>query len=571
MTCEEVDEALLAEHLLGGLGRTRERELEAHLSACRRCASELHRLRGLLGKLRRMGAGRAAPERPERVVEIMAAVGRVPAAPMARRKRPVWPWAAAAGALAAAILLAVGWPSSPEPGAVPVARAAPRPAQAEPAPVLVEPAPVLERPALPAPRIAPPISEPDRSRVEPETKPPVPARPEPVPAPEAAPLARAEPPRPEPLDPARDKPLDPARDEPPRETIAFAAALEEVRGEVFRVGPDGAARAMEGEGLLPGQGLQTRGAPSAARVKYADGTRLEIGPDSVVRDLHDLEPKGPRGKRVFLAQGALIASVARQPAGRSMVLSTPHAESAVLGTSLRLVADATSTRLEVREGRVRFARASGKAPLEVRSGQYAVAGAGVEPAAKPLALAEILLLPQNGHVAGKVWQLVRDPEAAAEQAFEALRTPSRGEQIAQGLPRAPRVSFSFPADPEITYYVWMRGRAGPGAPPQDSVFVEVPGARFAGQPPMDLERLGGSTERALFEGFGQHPAYVWIGGDEQDGRHDLPVRLRFGKPGLQTLTLHADETPIRIDAIWISATQATRPDPGLKGPWHTRK
>ncbi len=542
MRCDEVDEALLAEHLLGGLSAGRERDLTAHLAACGRCASERDRLRGLLGKLRKVGGRRAAPDRPERAAEIMAAIGRIPAAGTARRSRRLWPWAAAAGVLAAITLLALGGPSKPDHG--PIALAAPRPAQVEPPPAAAEPPPVHERPAAPAPIPEPPA--PERPR-EPEPKSPAPSEPKPpAPAPESAP-AEAPP--------------------PPRETIAFAAVAERLRGEVYRLGPDGAARAREGEGLPAGQGLETRGAGSGARVRYADGTWLEMGPDTTVRDLED----PARGKRAFLAQGALVADVARQPAGRFMLLATPHAESTVLGTSFRLLADATSTRLEVREGRVRFARRSARTSVEVRTGQYAVAAAQVEPVVKSLALAEILLLPQNGHAAGKVWQLVKDPEAAAEFAFEALRAPGRGEQMAQGLARAPRVSFTFPADPEIDYYVWMRGRAGPGDPPQDAVFVEIPGAQFAGQPPMDRERLGGSAERALFEGFGQRTGYAWIGGDEQDGRHELPVRLRFARPGVQTLTLHADETPIRIDALWISATQSARPDEGQRGPWTLRK
>jgi ferric-dicitrate binding protein FerR (iron transport regulator) len=561
MRCHDVDEAVLAEHLLGGLPPERERELESHLSGCGRCASERDRMRGLLAKVRQLGVPRAAPDRPERVGEILAALDRAPARPRAarangtaRRSGPAWAWAAAAGLLAAVTVFALAHRPTPRRAPAPTAKA--EPGEPEGARSAAEPAPPPpERPA-PVERKPDPPAAPEPGGPKP---PSLPAPPKPAPSPAA--------PEPKPA----ETPVAPEKPVFANETVAAAVALEQVQGEVFRLGPDGPARVQEGDGLLPGQGVETKGAPSRARLRYPDGTRLELGPGTVVREFHDLEFQGARGKRVAVSQGTLLADVVKQPPGRSMVLTTPHAESTVLGTTFRLVVDAASTRLEVKEGRVRFARASAKSGVEVKTGQYAVAAAAGEPAARSLSLAEILLLPQHGHVAGKVWQLVRDPEAAAEQAFEALQTPSRGEQMAQGLSRAPRVSFSFQADPEITYYVWMRGRANPGSPPQDAVFVEVPGGVFTGQPPMDKDRLGGSPERALFEGFGRRPGYAWIGGDEQDGRHELPVRLRFTRPGVQTLTLHADETPIRIDAIWISATQSARPEDGQKGLWFHKK
>jgi len=567
MRCDDVHEALLAEHLLGGLTPPQEKDLEAHLSHCRRCASELERMRGLLGKVRRLGGRRAAPDRPERVGEIMAALERAPARrrplPAPRASFPFWAWAATAGALVAVTLFAFKGPSEPAPvsrTAAPEPEAAPAPADPEPVPVRTAPPEPKTDPVAPLPALAPEPPPPRFEGPAPADKPP-PSGAEATPQPAKAP-------EPRPAEPA----LPPEKPAPAKETVTFAATLDHVLGEVFRVSPEGSAKIKEGEGLLFGQGVETRGAQSGVRIKYPDGTHLELGPDTVIRELHDLEAKGARGKHVFLARGAIAADVVKQPPGKFMTLTTAHAESTVLGTTFRLAADAASTRLEVKEGRVRFGRLSAKSSVEVKTGQYAVAGTDVEPIAKSLFVAEIFLLAQHGHVAGgKVWQLVRDPDAAAEQAFEALRTPSRGEQIAQGLPRAPRVSFTFHADPEINYYVWMRGRAHPGDPPQDAVFVEVPGAQFVGQPQMDKDRLGGSTERAIFEGFGQHPGYVWIGGDEQDGRHDLPVRLRFSRPGLQTLTLHADETPVRIDAIWISATQGARPEDSQKGPWFHKK
>jgi hypothetical protein len=46
----------------------------------------------------------------------------------------------------------------------------------------------------------------------------------------------------------------------------------------------------------------------------------------------------------------------------------------------------------------------------------------------------------------------------------------------------------------------------------------------------------------------------------------LPVTLRFNRPGPQFLRLYAAATVQRIDAIWLSATQKTRPDDKSTGP-----
>jgi hypothetical protein len=52
-----------------------------------------------------------------------------------------------------------------------------------------------------------------------------------------------------------------------------------------------------------------------------------------------------------------------------------------------------------------------------------------------------------------------------------------------------------------------------------------------------------------------------VGGDADGANDEQPVVVRFARGGPQLLRLYASETPIRIDAIWISATQKTRPAP----------
>jgi catechol 2,3-dioxygenase-like lactoylglutathione lyase family enzyme len=56
-------------------------------------------------------------------------------------------------------------------------------------------------------------------------------------------------------------------------------------------------------------------------------------------------------------------------------------------------------------------------------------------------------------------------------------------------------------------------------------------------------------------------------GNISDGVIGLdPISIRFASSVQQTLKMHALETPIRIDALWLSATQTACPDPKSTGP-----
>jgi hypothetical protein len=121
---------------------------------------------------------------------------------------------------------------------------------------------------------------------------------------------------------------------------------------------------------VKGSGIRT-GPDGAVSFAFVDGTRVELGPDTLVLEISD----GPSGKRILAAGGSLAADVARQPAGRPMIFQTPLAEAVVLGTRLRLSITAEATKLEVLEGRVRLLRPSDKASVEVRAGFQAVARA----------------------------------------------------------------------------------------------------------------------------------------------------------------------------------------------------
>ncbi|HZE97815.1 MAG TPA: FecR family protein [Planctomycetota bacterium] len=162
------------------------------------------------------------------------------------------------------------------------------------------------------------------------------------------------------------------------------AVLRRVQGEVyvFSQSPADRTPAKPGRAILEGQAILTESRSSVV-LDYPDHTRLEIGSDTVVRRLTD--QKDRTRKLVTLERGALVADVAKQPAGKAMLLRTPQAEVAVLGTRFTLAAETEATRLQVEEGAVNFTRMEDRKTIQVRSGFYAVAAPGkpLDPAPLP--------------------------------------------------------------------------------------------------------------------------------------------------------------------------------------------
>jgi hypothetical protein len=122
--------------------------------------------------------------------------------------------------------------------------------------------------------------------------------------------------------------------------------------------------------LLAGYGLFTHN--GTAVLAYADGTTVEIGASTWV---HRILETG--GKRLELRDGTVRATVAKQPEGKPLVITTPHGEARVVGTVFRLTSTTTGTRLEVEEGKVQLKG------VEVSAGQVAFAAPGAEPVVRP--------------------------------------------------------------------------------------------------------------------------------------------------------------------------------------------
>jgi hypothetical protein len=160
----------------------------------------------------------------------------------------------------------------------------------------------------------------------------------------------------------------------PHETAIFVATIDAISGDC-RLGKD---PAEAGKGVASGQSVST-GRDGYMALRYPDGSRVELAGDTMMSRVQD----GPTGKSALLESGMLFVDAAKQPAGKPMVITTAQAESTVLGTQFVLSASASMTRLDVREGRVKFTRLpQGVSSIVVTTGHYAVAGAGGELASK---------------------------------------------------------------------------------------------------------------------------------------------------------------------------------------------
>jgi ferric-dicitrate binding protein FerR (iron transport regulator) len=164
-------------------------------------------------------------------------------------------------------------------------------------------------------------------------------------------------------------------EEPPHESASVVAILDRVLGEA-RVG---AEPAEAGKGIAAGRPVST-GRGGYAALRFPDGSRIELGSETALSRVTD----GPTGKSAFLEQGMIFVDAAKQPVGRPLSITTDQAESLVVGTQFVLQAAPSFTRIDVREGRVKFTRLpQAVSSVMVSAGHYAVAGPPGEAISKP--------------------------------------------------------------------------------------------------------------------------------------------------------------------------------------------
>lgn len=430
------------------------------------------------------------------------------------------PFLVAAGFLLA-ILAAVVWQNAQPPVAAPVVKQIPPPPVEEPR---VAPAP----PPPPVPPPAPPE--------EPKIVVPPVVVPAPAPKPE-------EPPPPPTKPPEAPKPA-PVK---PTEVRRAVARLDRVQGEVHL----GADPAKAGQEVLAALRVEQ----GAAQVLLADGSRITVGADTTVREI----AKGPKGTRIHLAAGTVTADVARQD--QPLVFVTPHAEAKVLGTVLRLVVEASSTRLEVREGKVQLTR-EGRSAV-VAAGQVAVAGPGAPPVARSASPDEIVLLPQHARITGGEWSLQREIRGLTGAVLEAGSTAFKVTDHVETRPSYATYTFYAPAEKE--YRIWIRLTSQEKGDPwnRDMVTIEPTRATLSQKSPF----FGAAPTTAwVVTGAAATPGFTWVSGHGQEGKVEPPLVVKFRETGFQNIRLYVGHPWVRVDAIWLSATQKTRPAPKVLPP-----
>lgn len=158
----------------------------------------------------------------------------------------------------------------------------------------------------------------------------------------------------------------------------FRATLATSSGEVTILRDLESIPAEAGTALQQGDTLRVE--PQARAIVTFDGeaTRVELQGGAQVKFT-----ESHKGKRMELSQGALEATVAPQPRNCPLTFLTLHATARVLGTTLVLASEVSSTRLEVGQGSVEFVRRSDGKALLVNKGFSATAGPGAEWCARP--------------------------------------------------------------------------------------------------------------------------------------------------------------------------------------------
>jgi hypothetical protein len=131
-----------------------------------------------------------------------------------------------------------------------------------------------------------------------------------------------------------------------------------------------------GENLAAGDVVRT-GAQSSATLRFVDGARLLLRPDSELKVERLAQSRGGASTTLRLERGSADSAVPVQPGAATprYEMRTPHANLGVRGTEFRTATDAGATRLEVLEGRVGARRARAEAVVGAGFGAVSAADA----------------------------------------------------------------------------------------------------------------------------------------------------------------------------------------------------
>jgi WD40 repeat protein len=184
-----------------------------------------------------------------------------------------------------------------------------------------------------------------------------------------------------------------AQPTPPSPAEKIVATLSRVDGDVVAIVRDKRVPAISGQNVVEAQGLELA-ANASAILTMPDSTRIDLKGGTTLRQISENES----GKRIVVTAGALDANVTKQPPERPLLIVTPNAELKVIGTKFSVVAAASTTRLNVREGKVRLTRTADSASVDVAGGQYVFAEPAVALAVKPFGPGNAVITTKTGPI-----------------------------------------------------------------------------------------------------------------------------------------------------------------------------
>jgi hypothetical protein len=135
------------------------------------------------------------------------------------------------------------------------------------------------------------------------------------------------------------------------------AVLEAIKGTLEIITGTGRDAAKPGQELRAGQGLETVGPDSCARIRYMNVVEMDLDVDTRLQQwLDDSSSGGTRA--VALNRGALRVTLPSAPPGKALIFSTPDLEVQAAPSRFRMIVDETATRLLVEKGALRATRRS---------------------------------------------------------------------------------------------------------------------------------------------------------------------------------------------------------------------
>lgn len=200
---------------------------------------------------------------------------------------------------------------------------------------------------------------------------------------------------------------------------------------------------------LPGGTIEGMAPDSWFELEFLDGSTGMISGGSILT----FSDQGQ--KELRLKQGWFSADVRPQPEGKPMLIHTPAAVLEVIGTQFDVEAEAESTMLYVREGKVQVRRVGDGKTVDVPAGHRVVASADSDMLLRPVA-------PDRTWAQTPFWENISasgDPNSIATQetrAYDGTRNLLLSEESAK-LPAQDTGYIIRSGDVFDISYVWMAG------------------------------------------------------------------------------------------------------------------